>query len=92
MDYSPANTSLPTGPSPTSRDPGNAPFVLTPPDIREFQQLVQEHCGVLLTDTEAWNRATELVALYRMFLGSLPEDPAITDQCVFSEESQPAIE
>lgn len=60
------------------RDAGNLPFVLTPSDIREFQRLIQEHCGVSLTETEAWNRATELVALYRMLIGPIPEDPAVS--------------
>jgi len=54
--------------------------MLTPADVREFQGLVREHCGVCLTETEAWHRATELVALYRMFLGPFPEDPAIPAQ------------
>jgi hypothetical protein len=55
----------------------SVPFVLTPPDIREFQQIIEEHCGISLSETEAWNRATELVALYRMFLGPIPEDPTV---------------
>jgi hypothetical protein len=77
MNYPLANTALPAEPFLASHNSGNVPCVLTPPDIREFQQLVQEHCGMSLTETEAWNRATELVALYRMFLGPIPEDPAI---------------
>jgi len=48
---------------------------LTPADIQEFKKLIHETTGIVLSDEEAWSRATELVALYRMFLGPLPEDP-----------------
>lgn len=44
-------------------------------DIDEFKRLVREHCGVELDDLAAWNRATELVFLYRMMLRPIPEDP-----------------
>lgn len=78
MDSSPLPAALPSSPCATL-DPA-APFVLTQADIREFRKLIEEHCGVSLTEPEAWNRATELVALYRMFLGPFPEDPAIPAQ------------
>jgi hypothetical protein len=58
----------------SSRTSGPSGY-LRPEDVREFQRLLNEHCGVSLTDTGAWNRATELVALYRMFIGPIPEDP-----------------
>lgn len=48
--------------------------VLKPADIREFQRLVRVHCGVELDDLQAWNRATTLVALYRMMLRPILED------------------
>lgn len=51
--------------------------MLGPEDIRDFQALVHKHCGVSLTDVEAWNRATALVALYRMMLRPIPEDPEV---------------
>lgn len=51
--------------------------LLTQADIREFQRLVREHCSVTLDDVEAWNRATTLVALYRMMLRPIPEDPDV---------------
>jgi len=59
------------------RGADSVPTVLGATDIREFQRLIEKNCGVLLTHTEAWNRATELVALYRMFIGPIPEDPAV---------------
>ena len=49
---------------------------LTYEDIQEFKRLIKETTGHELTDQEAWNRSTELVALYRMLLGCIPEDPA----------------
>lgn len=77
MDFNVPNTALPAEPYLTSRDPGSVPFVLTPPDIREFQQLLREHCGVVLDDAEAAVRANELVMLYRVLLGPIPEDPEL---------------
>ncbi len=41
----------------------------------EFQWLVREECGVELSAEEAWTRASRLVALYRMLMGPIPEDP-----------------
>lgn len=49
--------------------------LLTPADIREFQRLVLESRGMRIDEVEAWNRATVLVALYRMMLRPLLEDP-----------------
>ena len=42
--------------------------------VRDFQRLARVTCGVQLSDQEAWERATELVTLFRMFVGPLPED------------------
>lgn len=52
-----------------------APGVLTADEIRDFQALVREETGVVMDDAEAWSRATELVALFRMLVGPIPEDP-----------------
>jgi hypothetical protein len=41
----------------------------------EFQQLMREDCGVELTIEEASTRAVQLIALYRMLMGPIPEDP-----------------
>lgn len=48
---------------------------LTPADVREFQIIMREECGVELDDAAAWERARELANLYRMLLGPIPEDP-----------------
>jgi hypothetical protein len=49
--------------------------VLTPADVEEFRAIIRETCGEMLSEQEAWNRATTLVALGRMLLGPLPDDP-----------------
>jgi hypothetical protein len=41
----------------------------------EFQRLLQHDCGVEVTVEEAWGRASRLVALYRMLMEPIPEDP-----------------
>jgi len=48
---------------------------LTAADVEEFRAIMQEESGVALTETEAWNRAIELINLVRMLLGPIPEDP-----------------
>lgn len=48
---------------------------LTPEDIAEFREIVRAETGVLMDEGEAWNRATELIALVRMLIGPMPEDP-----------------
>jgi hypothetical protein len=47
---------------------------LTPADVDEFRELIHRECGESLSHEEAWNRATEVLALFRMLLGPLPED------------------
>ena len=47
---------------------------LTPEDVREFQALVLAETGVQLSTQEAWNRAIELIALFRMLIKPYPED------------------
>lgn len=49
---------------------------LTQADVCEFQLIMRDECGIVLDDAEAWQRATELTALFRMLLGPIPEDPA----------------
>lgn len=51
-------------------------LTLTEADVREFQEVMRKECGLVLDDAEARNRAIELVALFRMLLGPIPEDPA----------------
>jgi len=48
---------------------------LSPEEVAEFREIVREETGVVMAESEAWNRAIELVALFRMLLGPLPEDP-----------------
>jgi hypothetical protein len=49
--------------------------ILTHEKAGEFQQLMREECGVELTLEEASTRASQLIALYRMLMGPIPEDP-----------------
>lgn len=51
------------------------PVPLDAAAVWEFAELVRTETGVTLSDQEAWARATELIALFRMLLGPLPEDP-----------------
>lgn len=72
------NPSTPTNTTPGSQsiEANSRPaFSLTQADVVEFRDLVARECGVVLDDAKAWHRATELVALYRMLLGPIPEDP-----------------
>jgi hypothetical protein len=50
--------------------------------VREFQRLVFEECGVEMPFEIAWKRASQLIALYRMLMAPIPEDPeaAMPDQ------------
>ena len=50
---------------------------LTRVAVAEFQRLMREDCGVELTIEQAWSRATQLVTLYRMLMGPIPEDPEV---------------
>lgn len=63
---------------PSRREPVDRLSVLTAADIREFQQIVRASCGVDLDDVTAWHRATALVAMYRMLLKPIPEDPEVS--------------
>ncbi|MCB1280201.1 MAG: hypothetical protein KDB18_01605 [Salinibacterium sp.] len=47
---------------------------LSPKEVSEFRAVVREETSVDMAESEAWNRAIELVALFRMLLGPLPED------------------
>jgi len=50
-------------------------FGLTPLEVERFRGIMRGESGMELTTTEAWARAIELMALFRMLLGPLPEDP-----------------
>lgn len=72
-----------TSSSPTPRGPldGNRTvhqprfgFGLTQADVDELRELIHRECGESLSPEDAWKRAAELLALFRMLLGPLPED------------------
>ena len=48
---------------------------LTHEDAAAFRRLMREECGVELTLEEAAARAAQLITLYRMLMGPIPEDP-----------------
>lgn len=50
-------------------------FLFTQGDIDEFKAIMKEECGEVLSNREAWDRATDLVSLFRMLRGPIPEDP-----------------
>lgn len=54
--------------------------LLTPEDIREFRELLRVHCEIEVDEDEAAIRAHELVMLYRMLLGPIPEDPQASEE------------
>jgi hypothetical protein len=45
--------------------------------VAEFRQLLTEDCNLDLPEDEAWRLLHKLVALYRMLMGPIPEDPAV---------------
>ncbi len=61
---------LGTGPANESR----FAFGLTTPEVERFRDIMRRECGVELTLEQAWARAIELLSLFRMLLGPLPED------------------
>ena len=58
------------------RDPARFAFALSQADVEEFRELIHRECGEDLSPEEAWKRASEVLALFRMLLGPLPEDRA----------------
>lgn len=57
-------------------DPARFAFALSRADVEEFRELIHRECGEELSPEEAWKRASEVLALFRMLLGPLPEDHA----------------
>jgi len=53
---------------------GTFAFGLTPPEVERLRLILQRETGRNITSEEAWARAIELIALFRMLLGRLPED------------------
>jgi hypothetical protein len=52
-------------------------FALNQADIDEFKAILRRESGLEIDDQTAWNRVTELLNLYRMVLGPIPEDPGV---------------
>ncbi len=48
---------------------------LSQEDIEEFKVIMKSECGEELSDQDAWNLAMDLIGLYRMLEGPIPEDP-----------------
>jgi len=63
-----ASTSLETGPG--------SPTTLSSESVEEFRALLRES-GLVLDLDEAWRRARDLIALYRMLMSPIPEDPGV---------------
>lgn len=53
-------------------------FGLTPGEVERFRQIMRRECGVELSPEQAWARAIELLSLFRMLLGPLPEDRSLS--------------
>lgn len=43
---------------------------LTEVEVRRFQDIMRRECGVELTPEDSWARAIELMALFRVLVGS----------------------
>ncbi len=69
LDHPNVACSLPDG---TSTD--RFALGMTRADVDHFRALIHRECGESLSSEEAWIRATEVLALFRMLLGPLPED------------------
>lgn len=67
------STPHPGLPVPSGQDAGFA-FGLTVADVKRFRDILSRECGEVLSLEAAWTRAIELLALFRMLLGPLPED------------------
>lgn len=55
-------------------EPARFAFALSEADVEEFRELIHRECGEELSPEEAWKRASEVLGLFRMLLGPLPED------------------
>ena len=55
---------------------GRYAFGLTPVAVEHFRDIMRSESGIELTTTEAWAHAIEILALFRMLLGPLAEDPS----------------
>ena len=53
---------------------GSFGFGLTILEVTRFQNIMRREYGEVLTPEAAWGRAIEVLALFRMLVGTLPED------------------
>jgi hypothetical protein len=54
-------------------------FGLTTREIERLRDIIRSESGVDLSPEEAWARSIELLSLFRMLLGPLPEDPRASE-------------
>lgn len=67
-------------------------FGLTPADVEEFRDVLRSECNETLSHEEAWSRAIELLALCRMLLAPLPDDPSVVQTSSgLVSSAQPAV-
>ncbi len=52
-------------------------FVLSQEDVDEFKHIVERTSGLAMDDQTAWNRAIEILNLFRILIGPIPEDPEV---------------
>lgn len=57
------------------RDERSFGFGLTYAEVNRLREILRRESGKDLTEEQAWARAIQLLALFRMLLGPLPEDP-----------------
>ena len=58
----------------TPDERGRYAFGLVPNEVERLRDILRREGDVELTLEQAWARAIELIALFRMLLGPLPED------------------
>ena len=58
-------------------EPALFAFALTHAAVEEFRELIHRECGEEMSPEAAWKRASEVLALFRMLLGPLPEDHSV---------------
>jgi len=54
-------------------------FGLSEPQVRRLQEILQREGEPDVTLDQAWARAIELLSLFRMLLGPMPEDTDATE-------------
>ena len=65
--------------SPPPQELSRHAFGLTESEVRRLQDILRREGSVNLTLEAAWARAIELLALFRMMLGPIPEDSRVDE-------------